>query len=138
MKKIRLDSAMNAEIISHVASKSIANNNAMADAIVYPAIKIQGNDITCTTKASYNHFVKAIQNGNKYFLRRDEPFSMFLLPFVYDNEWQYISVLTPVPNNTDAVRIVRVKKGLFNLIPLSVYEQRCDTDEGVTIEYIRF
>ena len=138
MKKIRLDSAMNAEIIAHIASKSLANNNTMANAIVYPGIKIQGNDITCTTKASYNHFVKAIQDGNKYFLRRDEPFSMFLLPFVYDNEWQYISVLTPVPNNTDAVRIVRVKKGLFNLIPLSVYEQRRDTDEGVTIEYIRF
>ena len=138
MKKIRLDSAMNAEIISHVASKSLANYNTIADAIVYPGIKIQGNDITCTTKASYNHFVKAMQNGNKYFLRRDEPFSMFLLPFTYNNEWQYISVLTPVPNNTDAVRIVRVKKGLFNLIHASVYEQRCNTDEGVTIEYIRF
>ena len=138
MKKIRLDAAMNAEIIAHVASKSLANNNAMADAIVYPGIKIQGNDITCTTQASYNHFVKAIQNGNKYFLRRDEPFSIFLLPFMYNNEWQYISVLTPVPNNTDAVRIARVKKGLFNLIHASVYEQRCDTDEGITIEYIRF
>ena len=138
MKKIRLDSAMNAEIISHVASKSLANYNTMADAIVYPGIKIQGNDIICTTKASYNHFVKAIQNGNKYFLRRDEPFSMFLLPVTYDNEWQYISVLTPIPNNTDAIRIVRVKKGLFNLIHASVYEQRCNTDEGVIIEYIRF
>ena len=138
MKKIRLNSAMNAEIVTRIANQSPANRNAIASAIAYPGIEIQGNVITCTTEASYNHFVKAIQNGNKYFLRRDEPFSMFLLPFVYDNEWQYISVLTPVPNNTDAVRIVRVKKGLFNLIPLSVYEQRCDTDEGVTIEYIRF
>ena len=138
MKKIRLNSAMNAEIVTRIANQSPANRNAIASAIAYPGIEIQGNVITCTTEASYNHFVKAIQDGNKYFLRRDEPFSMFLLPFVYDNEWQYISVLTPVPNNTDAVRIVRVKKGLFNLIPLSVYEQRCDTDEGVTIEYIRF
>lgn len=138
MKKIRLNSAMNAGIVSHVASKSIANRNTMADAIVYPGIKIQENDITCTTKESYNHFVRAIQNGNKHFLRRDEPFSIFLLPFMYDDEWQYISVLTPVPDNTDAVRITRVKKRLFNLIHTSVYEQRCETDEGVTIEYIRF
>lgn len=98
MEKIRLTSAMNAGIVAHIVNQSLANYNTMADAIVYPGIKIQGNDITCTTKESYNHFVKAIQNGNQYFLRRDEPFSIFLLPFMYNDERQYISVLTPPPH----------------------------------------
>ena len=138
MKKIRLNSAMNAEIVTHIANQSPANRNAIAAAIAYPGIEIQGNVITCTTEASYNHFVKAIQNGNKYFLRRDEPFSMFSLPFMYNDEGQFISVLTPFPDNAYAVRIIRVKRGLFNLLPLSVYERYYSTDEGVTIEYIRF
>ena len=124
--------------VEAIASLSIANYETMAEVIVYPGITIKNNSVYATD-AAYKHAAKCIRRANKRFLRRDEPFSIAVLPMIVttdDHGIEFIHVCVPYTSK-NAERIRRVKKGLF--IRTSIYERHCEPDiENIATEYVRF
>ena len=104
--------------VADIASQSLANYNTMAEVIVYPGMSIHDNFV-CATDGAYDHAVKTIQRSNRRFLRRDEPFAITGLPIRKEDGFHIVDVYIPYTPEY-AIRVQRVRKGLFNFIHTSV------------------